>query len=152
MQTRIPFAKVPQDLMGAMMAVENYVNRNGFDIKLLELMRLRVAQINGCAYCIDMHFKEGLHHDEKLERLYSLPAWRDAPFYTPKERAVLAWAEAVTLPAAEGDLDALYQALLDHFNQEQVANLTIAVVQINSWTRLAKTFGFEAGHYRAGAP
>lgn len=150
MSTRISFPNVPKGLFQAMMGVENYVNNCGFDTTLLELLRLRVAEINGCAYCVDMHFKEGLHHNEKLERLYAVSVWREAPFYSSKERAVLAWTETVTLPHQADDLDAQYQALREHFTEEQAANLTMAVVQINSWTRLAKSFGFEAGHYKAG--
>lgn len=151
MSARISFPNIPKGLFQAMMNAEDYVNRCGFDPKLLELLRLRVAEINGCAYCVDMHFKEGLHHNEKIERLYAVSVWREAPFYSPMERAVLGWTETVTLPHQPHDLDAQFKTLREYFTEEQVANLTMAVVQINSWTRLAKSFGFEAGHYKAGA-
>lgn len=148
MNTRISFEEVPKGLMSSMMTVENYVNSNGFDLKLLELIRYHVSSLNECAYCIDMHFKEAVSAGEEPQRLYSVAAWRETPYYTEKERAVLEWSESITLTHMEYDRQALYLELLKHMELSDIANLTIAITQINSWNRLAKTFGFKAGTYQ----
>lgn len=150
MPARIAFHDVPHTLMSAMMTVENTVNNAGFDTRLLELMRFRVSQINNCAYCIDMHYKEAIAAGEQPMRLYSVSAWPLTPFYDERERAVLAWAEAVTLISEDKISDQLVETMLRLFDKEQLANLTLAVAQINSWTRLAKSFGFEPGQYQPG--
>lgn len=150
MSERIPFSNVPEGLMSAMLQLEKYVNNNGFSTALLELIRLRVSQINGCAYCIDMHYKEALAADLQPVRLYSLPVWREAPYYSEDERAILAWTEA--LIARDGsDLQILYHKLSAHFSQSQIANLTVSISQINAWNILAKSFGFTPGAYVAGS-
>lgn len=130
------------------MAVEDYINGTGLGTRLLELMRLRVSQLNGCAYCIDMHYKEAIAAGEQDLRLYSLSVWHATSFYDEKENAVLAWAEAVTLLTEDKITNELFEKMRRIFTQEQLANLTLAVVQINSWNRLAKSFGFEPGHYK----
>lgn len=150
MPARIPFPDVPQGLMSAMMAVENYIKNMDFDPSLLELMRLHVSQLNDCAYCIDMHYKEAVAAGEQPLRLCSLSVWPSTSLYDEKESAVLAWAEAVTLLTEDKISDELFEKMRRIFTQEQLANLTLAVVQINSWNRLAKSFGFEPGHYRPG--
>lgn len=150
MTARIPFPQVPAGLMAAMMNTEEYLRGCGFDIKLQELIKLRASLLNGCAFCIDMHFTEGLYHDEKLDRLYALTAWQDSPVYTAAERAVLDWVDALTDLQGNHDLDSRYTALLGHFNRDQIAHLSLAISQINAWNRLAKAFGFEAGSYQPG--
>lgn len=150
MTTRIPFVDVPRDLMTAMMQVEHYVNACGLNPRLLELLRLRTSQINGCAYCIDMHYKEALAAGEAPLRLYSLSVWRDTDFYDAQEQAALAWCEAITLIHDNSLIDNLFAALQRHFNDIEIARLTLAIAQINSWTRLAKSFGFPAGRYQVG--
>lgn len=150
MTVRIPFPHVPKDLMAAMMQVENYVNACGFSTRLLELLRFRTSQINGCAYCIDMHYKEAIAAGEEPLRLYSLPVWRDTDFYDAKEQAALAWCEAITAIHDNKLTDNLFAEMQRHFKDTEVAHLTLAIIQINSWTRLAKSFGFAPGLYQAG--
>ena len=150
MPARIPFPDVPAGLMSVMMAVENYIKNMDLGPALLELMRLHVSQLNGCAYCIDMHYKEAIAAGEQPVRLYSLSVWPSTSLYDEKESAVLAWAEAVTLLTEDKISDELFEKMRRIFTQEQLANLTLAVVQINSWNRLAKSFAFEPGHYRPG--
>lgn len=150
MKVRIPFPHVPEDLMAVMMQVENYVNSCGFSTRLLELLRLRVSQINGCAYCIDMHHKEAVAAGEEPLRLYSLSVWRDTDFYDAKEQAALAWCEAITIIHGNNIPDNLFAEMQRHFNDTEITHLTLAITQINSWTRLAKSFGFPPGRYQAG--
>lgn len=150
MSARIPFSHVPKDLMATMMRVESYVNSRGFSVRLLELLRLRASQINGCAYCIDMHYKEAIAAGEEPLRLYSLSVWRDTEFYDAKEQAALAWCEAVTSIHGRDLSDNLFAAMQRHFKEDEIADLTFAITQINSWIRLAKSFGFPPGHYQAG--
>lgn len=150
MSLRIPFPHVPKDLMAVMMQVENYVNSRGFSTRLLELLRLRTSQINGCAYCIDMHYKEAVAAGEEPLRLYSLAVWRDTDFYDAKEQAALAWCEAITAIHRSELMDNLFAEMQRHFTDTEIACLTLAIAQINSWTRLAKSFGFLPGRYQAG--
>ncbi len=150
MPARIPFPDVPHGLMSTMMTIEHYIKSTGLDTRLLELMRLHVSQLNSCAYCIDMHYKEAIAAGEQALRLYSLSVWHSTSFYDEKESAVLAWAEAVTLLTEDKISDELFEKMRRIFTKEQLANLTLAIVQINSWNRLAKSFGFEAGHYHPG--
>jgi len=150
MSVRINFDEIPKKLMSSMMAVENYVNDSGFESKLLELIRFRVSQINECAYCIDMHYKEAIAAGEEPQRLYSVAAWKETPYYSDQEKSMLAWAESVSLPLLPSDQQALYNDLSRHITKQDIANFTLSVIQINSWNRLAKSFGFEAGHYQIG--
>ena len=150
MSARINFNEIPKNLMLSMMTVENYVNDSGFESKLLELIRFRVSQINECAYCIDMHYKEAIAEGETPQRLYSIATWQEAPYYNDKEKSMLAWAESVSLPHRSSDQQSIYNNLLNHISQQDIANFTLAVIQINSWNRLAKSFGFEAGQYQVG--
>lgn len=116
---------------------------------LLNLIKTRVSQINGCAFCIDMHTKDARKAGETEQRLYALNAWRETPFYTPRERAALAWAEANTLIAGHGIDDALFAATREHFSEKGLADLTLAVCYINAWNRMAISFSIDAGTYRA---
>jgi AhpD family alkylhydroperoxidase len=119
-----------------MLGLETYLHQSGLETKLLDLIRLRVSQINGCAYCLDMHWKDLRAAGETEQRLYGLDAWRESPYYTERERAALGWAEAVTL-VTEGHVpDEVFEEAHQHFKDEDLANLTLAVVAINGWNRL----------------
>ena len=112
------------------------------------LVRMRVSQINSCAYCLDMHFKEGVDTGETPLRLISVSAWRETPYYSPEEQAVLAFAEILTrMPEGENS-DHIHDELAKYFSKEEIANLTLAVIQINSWNRLVRSFGTVPGNYR----
>jgi AhpD family alkylhydroperoxidase len=149
MKPRIEHAKIPSGLMGAMYGLEKYLRTCGLPANLLHLIKLRVSQINGCAYCIDMHSKDLRAAGETEQRLYLLDAWREAPFYNDRERAALAWAEAVTL-VREGHVpDAVYEEARKQFSEEEIANLTLAVAAINAWNRLSISFRTVPGEYQA---
>lgn len=150
MSTRIPFPSIPKPIIAAMMGVETYVNNAGFDARLLELIRFRVSQLNQCAYCLDMHFKEAVAAGEDVQRLYSAAVWKETNYYSEQERAVLEWAESVTSPAVDADQQAKFEKLQSFYEQAQIADLTMAIIQINAWNRLARAFGFEAGSYQVG--
>jgi AhpD family alkylhydroperoxidase len=131
-----------------MYGVERYVRESGLETPLLELVRLRASQINGCAYCIDMHTKDARAEGETEQRLYALTAWRETPFYTERERAALEWTEAVTAIGDSGVPDELYETARKHFTGEELVNLTMAVVAINGWNRLAISFRMTPGSYQ----
>ncbi|MCC7286207.1 MAG: carboxymuconolactone decarboxylase family protein, partial [Burkholderiaceae bacterium] len=116
---------------------------------ILELVKMRVSQINGCAYCLDMHSKDARAAGETEQRLHVLAAWREAPFYSERERAALAWAEALTLVAKRGVPDALYEQVREQFSEKALVELTLAVIAINGWNRLAIGFRSEVGGYVA---
>lgn len=148
---RITEKDLPKGLIDAMRTVQRYVDDAGLDPCLLELMRIRVSMINGCAYCLDMHYKLALHYGETVQRLISVPAWRDAPYYSPKEQAVLAFAEKLTRMPDDEHSDELHDELLPHFSKPEIALLSLAVAQINSWNRLMRSFGTVAGHFKVPA-
>ncbi len=153
MAKRIEYSKSPRAAAGlrAMADLEHAVRQSGLDGKLLELVRLRASQINGCGYCIDMHTKDARLAGETEQRLYLLSAWRETEFYTPRERAALAWAEAVTLISPESVDDALFRAVCEHFSEDEVVALTLAVIAINGWNRLAISFRTPPGSYQPQA-
>jgi AhpD family alkylhydroperoxidase len=133
-----------------MFGLERFVNHSGLDAGLLDLVRMRVSQINGCAYCLDMHSKELRAAGESEQRLYSLDAWRETPFYDEREQAALAWSEAVTL-VGEGHVpDEVFRQAIEQFSEEELVNLTMAVVAINGWNRLNIAFRTVPGSYQAG--
>jgi len=148
MSERIDFSKLTPEGYRAMSGLERYVRGSGLEPSLLELIKLRASQINGCAYCIDMHWKDARARGESEQRLYGLMAWRDSPYYTERERAALAWTEAVTLIADNHVPDDLYEEVRQHFNESELVNLTLALVAINGWNRLAISFRTEPGTYR----
>src|SRR2546426_437359 len=115
---------------------------------ILELVRLRASYLNGCARCVDMHTKDARAAGETEQRLYAVPVWRDTPFFTPRERAALAWTEGVTELGREGVPDDVYEAARSHFSEEELVRLTVAVVAINGWNRLNVAFRSEVGSYR----
>ena len=151
MKERIDYKKVAPDAYQAMLGIENYVRRSGLEHSLLELVKTRVSQINGCAHCLDMHTKEARAAGETEQRLYLLPAWREAPFYSDRERAALAWAEAVTQISANDAPDELYAEVRRHFEEKALVDLTLAIIAINGWNRLAVPFRAETGSYQAKA-
>ena len=151
MEQRIDMMAVNPDALKAMLGLSGYVHKSGLDNKLVDLINLRVSQINGCAYCIDMHWKDLRAAGETEQRLYGLDAWRESPYYTERERAVLAWAEAVTLVADAHVPDDVYEGVKRHFNAEELANLTLAVVAINDWNRLNIAYRTTPGTYQPGA-
>ena len=152
MKERIDYFKTAPDGAGILAKLEGYIRESGLDRDLIELVKLRSSQINGCAYCIDMHTKDARSHGESEQRLYSLSAWREAPFYTPRERAALAWAEAVTLVSRDQVPDPVFIEARRHFSERELVDLTLAIVAINSWNRLAISFRSVAGSYQPDHP
>ena len=148
MSERIAYSKVTPEGYRAMAGLERYVRGSGLEPSLLELVKLRASQINGCAYCIDMHWKDARARGESEQRLYGLMAWRESPYYTEQERAALAWTEAVTLIADNHVPDDLYEEVRQYFNETELVNLTLALVAINGWNRLAISFRTEPGTYQ----
>jgi AhpD family alkylhydroperoxidase len=140
MDARIDYTKASPAAVKAMYALQAAVNASGLEPALQELVKVRVSQVNGCAFCIDLHFREATAKGEKPERLYLLDAWREAPVYTPRERAALAWAEAVTLVSATHVPDDVFAEARHHFDEAELVNLTLAVVAINGWNRFAIGF------------
>ena len=132
----------------AMLGLQRYVNESGLEHSLQELVKMRASQINGCAYCLDMHSKDARAAGETEQRLYMLDAWRESPVYTDRERAALEWTEVVTR-VSEGHVpDSVYDVVRRHFSEEELVNLTLAVVAINGWNRLMISFRVEAGSYQ----
>ncbi len=151
MKPRIDGTKVAPGAYHAMLGLETYLHQSGLEIPLLHLIKLRASQINGCAYCIDMHWKDLRAVGENEQRLYGLDAWRESPYYTDRERAALAWTEAVTLIADGHVSDEVYEEVRPHFSEKELADLTLAVATINAWNRLAISLRAEAGKYQPQA-
>lgn len=145
---RITLIDAPQGMLQVMRNVEDYIDKSGLDKKLLDLLFVRVSQINSCAYCLDMHYKEAVHAGETEKRLYSLPAWRETNYYTPKEQAALAFAETLTRLPAEETSDHIHDELAKYFSKQEIAYLTLAVAQINLWNRVVRSFGPTPGNYK----
>lgn len=131
-----------------MFAVEKYARESSLETPLLELVRLRASQINGCAFCIDMHTKDARAHRETEQRLYTLSVWREAPFFSARERAALEWTEAVTEIATSHVPDQVYERARSEFDEVELVNLTMAIIAINGWNRLAISFRQLAGTYQ----
>jgi AhpD family alkylhydroperoxidase len=131
-----------------MYRLQKYVDESGLEHSLLELVKTRVSQINGCAFCIDMHTKDARAAGETEQRLYGLSAWRESPFYTERERAALAWAEAVTNISQTHASDEEYEAARAQFDDGELVKLTMAIITINGWNRLAIAFRPEVGAYQ----
>ena len=151
MESRIDYIKAAPGARDALLHVSEYLHESGIEESLLGLVFLRASQINGCAFCIDMHWKDLRAMGESEEALYMLNAWREAPGYTERERAALAWTEAVT-SITEGRVpDEVYQAARKQFGDAELVDLTLAIGVINTWNRLSIAFRTPAGHYRAAA-
>jgi AhpD family alkylhydroperoxidase len=144
---RINFKRVAPSAYRAMLALESYVHQSGLEPSLLELVKMRASQINGCAYCLDMHSKDARAAGETEQRLYLLSAWREAPFFNERERAALAWTEAVTLISETHVPDEAYSTAKGQFSDEELVNLTMAIVAINGWNRLEISFRGIPGAY-----
>jgi AhpD family alkylhydroperoxidase len=150
MQPRINQHKVAPGALKAMLGLESYLHKCSLDERLLNLVRLRVSQINGCAYCIDMHSKDLRAAGETEQRLYELDAWRETPFYTDREQAALAWAEAVTQITDGRVSDNIFKQARDQFSEQELVDLSLAVVAINGWNRLNIAFRTVPGSYQPG--
>jgi AhpD family alkylhydroperoxidase len=139
-EQRLSPAKISPDGYKTLVGVESYLNRSGLDHRLGLLVKMRASQINGCAYCLDMHSREARRVGESEQRLYVLDAWHESSLYSPRERAALAWTEAVTKISDTHAPDEAYEALRQHFSEKEIVDLTIAIGMINVWNRLAISF------------
>lgn len=148
MKARLNYAKVAPGIYEAMDALDQYLASCSVEESLLHLVRLRASQINGCAYCLDMHWKDLRAIGDAEQRLYSLDAWRECPYYTDRERAALAWTEAGTLITSGHVPDAVHEAVRPHFSEKELADLTLAVAAINAWNRLSIAARLVPGAYR----
>jgi AhpD family alkylhydroperoxidase len=148
MDARFNYLKAAPGTYGAMQGLEQYLHGCGLEIPLLHLIKLRASQINGCAYCLDMHWKDLRAIGETEQRLYSLDAWRETPYYTDRERAALAWTEAVTLITKDHVPDDVYENVRTHFSEKELCDLTFAAAAINAWNRLAISARVVPGAYQ----
>ena len=148
MQPRIEYAKVAPNAMSAMLGLEQYLRQSGLEPSLLELVKLRASQINGCAYCIDMHTKDARVRGESEQRLYAVAVWRETPFFTERERAALAWTQAVTQVSWQHVPEDVYQLARQYFDEKELVDLTMAIIAINGWNRLAISFRTVPGTYQ----
>jgi AhpD family alkylhydroperoxidase len=149
MQPRLEYYKAAPEVMRGMLALQKVVNETGLEPILQELIKIRVSQINGCAFCIDMHTKDARALGETEQRIYALNAWRETPFFTDRERVALEWAESLTR-ITEGHVpEAVYQHALTQFSEADLVKLTLAVVTINSWNRIAIAFRTVPGSYES---
>lgn len=147
MQPRLNYIELAPEGYKALAGVERFVRQSGLEKSLLELIKLRASQINGCAYCIDMHTKDARAAGETEQRLYCVSVWRESPFYTDRERAAMEWTEAVTLIADGQVPDDVYERIRMQFGDVELVNLNYAVVAINAWNRLAISFRSVPGEY-----
>ena len=145
---RISFQELPADFMGSLLKLEQEIDSSGLDRKLLEMLRLRVAQLNSCAYCVDHHYKELRHHGDSELRAYSLSVWRETHYYSEKERLVLEFTERLTQLNEDAVSGELFDSLSAQFSKDEISYLTLAIAQINTWTRLMRTFRFIPGNYQ----
>ncbi len=148
MVARLRYAQAAPEAYKALYQLEEYVENSGLERSLLLLIQTRASQINGCAFCVDMHTKDARAIGESEQRLYLLPAWREASCYSERERAALEWTEEVTLVADEHVPDEVYERVRPHFTEQELANLTLAIGTINVWNRLNVAFRTPAGSYR----
>ncbi len=148
MKARLNYHTVDPEALKAMLGLEKYAANSGLEHSLYELVKTRASQINGCAYCLDMHTKDARKAGETEQRLYALSAWKETPFYSERERAALAWTEALTLIAENEIPDSLYEATCKYFSEKEMLALTIAIVTINGWNRLAIAFRSVPGSYQ----
>ncbi len=145
---RVDYEKVAPAAIEAMSGLEKYVRQCGLEPSLIELVKLRASQINGCAFCVDMHTKDARARGETEQRLYAVSVWRDTPFFSERERTALAWTEAVTNVSWQHVPDDVYDVARRHFSEKELVDLTMAVIAINAWNRLSVSFRREAGSYQ----
>lgn len=148
MEARFDYAKSAAAGYKAMLGLEQYLHTCGLEDSLIHLVKLRASQINGCAYCLDMHWKDLRSLGETEQRLYSLDAWRECPYYTERERAALSWTDTLTLIANTHAPDSIYEEVKAHFNDKELSDLTLAVTTINAWNRLAISARTVPGTYQ----
>jgi len=148
MTKRIDLAHTGQRAYRAMAALEQHVQSSGLDHSLIHLVKLRASYINGCAYCVDMHSKDARAEGETEQRIFAVPVWKETPFFTPRERAALEWTETLTNISQRGVPDDVYERARAQFAEEELAELTMAVIAINGWNRIAISFGIEPGSYQ----
>lgn len=151
MEQRMAYGRVAPGAMAAMRGLEEYLHGCGLEAPMLELVKTRASQINGCGYCLDMHTKDARLAGETEQRLYALSAWRETPFYTPRERAALAWTEALTRISDGPVSDELYAEVRLEFSEKELADLTLAIVAINGWNRFAVSMRTVPGTYQPKA-
>jgi AhpD family alkylhydroperoxidase len=151
MEQRIEYGKVSPGALGAMFGLERYVRESGLEPSLVHLVKMRASLINGCAYCVDMHSKDARAAGESEQRLYALAVWRETPFYTARERAALEWTEAITLIHQNDVPDELYARVREELSESELVDLSMAIVAINGWTRLAVAFRAPVGSYQPAA-
>jgi AhpD family alkylhydroperoxidase len=148
MRSRIEFIKAAPELLEAIQPLNDYVHNCGLEPSLIDLVVIRASQINGCAYCIDMHTKDARARGETEQRIYELDAWRETPFYSEREMAALAWTEAVTLIANGHVPEDVYEEARKQFTEVELVNLTVAITLINAWNRLSIAFRSVPGRYQ----
>ncbi len=148
---RINLMTVNPGIRHAMLGLEAQVSKSGLDSRLLHLVRMRASQINGCAYCLDMHSKDARAEGETEQRLYGLSAWRETPYYSPREQAALDWTEALTLVTDGHVPDEVFERMKRHFSDDEIAHLSLAIVAINGWNRLNVAARTVPGDYVAGS-
>ena len=148
MQPRLDITKVSPAALKTMLDIEAYLAKSSIERPLLHLIKMRASQINGCAYCLDMHSKDARAEGETEQRLYALDAWRETPFYSARERAALAWTEALTLIAQTHAPDEVYREARAQFSEQELVDLTLAIIVINGWNRAAIGFRTEVGNYQ----
>jgi len=147
MQPRIDYRKYAPEALKAMLGLEKYISECGLDRGLVHLLKLRAAQINGCAFCIDMHSIDARAQGETEQRLYALDAWRETPFFSDRERAALEWTEAITLVSETHVPDAVFEEVKKYFSEKEIMDLTIVATTINMWNRIAISTRAVPGHY-----
>jgi AhpD family alkylhydroperoxidase len=150
MKPRIDSRRVNPKARQLLLGINAYLHDSSLGGRLLHLVEIRASQINGCAQCLDMHTQDARAEGETEQRLYTLDAWRETPFFDERERAALEWTEAVTLVAETHIPDEVYERVRQHFNEQELVDLTLAVTQINTWNRLNIACRTLAGGYRAG--
>src|SRR6186713_3736282 len=151
MKARIDLMRVNPGIIQALLGLERQIRQAGFDRGLLDLVRMRASQINGCAYCLDMHSKDARASGETEQRLYGLDAWRETPYYSARERAALEWTEALTLVAESRVPDEVYESVREQFSEDEMVHLSLAIVAINGWNRLNVAARTVPGDYVAGS-
>lgn len=152
---RLEFDRVRPEAAKAQLGMEAYVRASDLERSLVELVKLRASYLNGCAYCVDMHTQDALLQGEEPQRLFAVPVWRETPFFSERERSALAWTDALTEIGRRGVPDSLFEAVREHFSEEELVDLTMTVITINGWNRLAIGFRAPVGSYRprpAGGP
>ena len=146
--TRIDYNKVAPEGVKALRGIEKYLRGSELEPALIELVKVRASLMNGCAYCVDIHTKDARAKGETEQRLFAVPVWHETPFFSPRERAALAWTEAVTDIGRSGVSEALYDETRAQFTDKELVDLTIAVIAINAWNRLGVTFRPAVGDYK----